>query len=434
MDNKGTTPQLRPTTREIALLRVEVVEGSDRGQQITQADVIAVGTAAGNTLVTTDATISRFHMEASISPKGIAITDLGSTNGTHVGNVRIDLAIVAPGTLVKIGNTTLRVDDGGRSAVVEDGRVRDLVGMRSCAPQLHRLFAQIERIAPTSSSVLIVGESGTGKERAAEALHALSPRRDQPFVTIDCGSLSSSLLASELFGHEKGAFTGADRQHVGAFERAAGGTVFLDEIGELPPADQAAMLGVLERKRFRRVGGRAEIALEARVLAATNRDLRGAVNQGRFRNDLYHRLAVVVLRIPPLRERPMDVPVLVELLARQLGATGEIDQLFGVETITRWQQQSWPGNVRELRNAVEAALVIGVDTLDPAGSEINDDLGPPSFDPYRLARARVLDTFEREYLTRLMAAAGGNVTHAARLGSMDRTYLIDLLRRNKIAR
>jgi DNA-binding NtrC family response regulator len=309
--------------------------------------------------------------------------------------------------------------------------------MLAVSPQMLRLFADIERIAATPTSVLIVGESGTGKERVAQALHARSARAASPLVTIDCGALSSSLLASELFGHERGAFTGADRQHKGAFERAEDGTVFLDEIGELPAADQSSLLGVLERRRFRRVGGSAELDLEARVIAATNRDLRAEVNTGRFRQDLYHRLAVVVLRLAPLRERRDDIPLLVEHFARELGAAGPVEDLFGADQLARWQKHPWPGNVRELRNAVEAALVVGpqpyadapAPPLGPAtlaGSGAADEPLPP----YKDQRAAVVRDFERAYLVRLMAQAAGNVSQAARIAKMDRSHLIDLLHRH----
>jgi DNA-binding NtrC family response regulator len=281
---------------------------------------------------------------------------------------------------------------------------------------------------------LIVGESGTGKERVAEALHTLSGRAGQPLVTIDCGALSSALLASELFGHEKGAFTGADRVHTGAFERAGVGTVFLDEIGELPASDQVSLLGVLERRRFRRVGGSQELELGARVIAATNRDLRAEVNNGRFRHDLYHRLAVVVLRLPPLRERREDITPLVEHFARELGATGPVEQVFGAETIQRWLKHPWPGNVRELRNAVEASLVVGPNAhFEHFGSDAppaapNDPDAP--LGNYKDARAVVVRDFERTYLTRLLAEANGNVSQAARIAKMDRSHLIDLLQRH----
>jgi DNA-binding NtrC family response regulator len=220
--------------------------------------------------------------------------------------------------------------------------------------------------------------------------------------------------------------------HQGAFERAGNGTVFLDEIGELPAADQSALLGVLERRRFRRVGGTAEIEFGARVVAATNRDLRAEVNNGRFRHDLYHRLAVVVLRLLPLRERREDIPLLVEHFARELGASEPIAQLFGAEQLARWDRHPWPGNVRELRNAVEAALVVGPSPLtgEVQALPLSDaDPGAP-LPPYKDARAGVVSEFERTYLTRLMADANGNVSQAARKAKMDRSHLIDLLHRH----
>jgi DNA-binding NtrC family response regulator len=285
-----------------------------------------------------------------------------------------------------------------------------------------KLLADVDRVGPTASSVLIVGESGTGKERVAAALHEVSGRAGS-LVTIDCGALPSNLLASELFGHERGSFTGADRTHIGAFERAGGGTVFLDEIGELPQADQATLLGVLERRRFRRVGGSADVTLGARVIAATNRDLRAEVNHGRFRHDLYHRLAVVVLRIPPLRERPEDIAPLVEHFARQLGVGGSIEAAFGVEQLARWRRRTWTGNARELRNAVEAAIVAG-----PEADVLELATDAPA--PYKDARAAQLTSFERTYLADIMDRAQGNVSKAARIARMDRSYLIELLQRH----
>jgi DNA-binding NtrC family response regulator len=408
----------------VTSLRIEVVDGPDRGKHAVATDTaIAVGTAPDNQLAVSDFTVSRYHLEASVRPGGIAIADLGSTNGTYVGAVRIERALVPAGTTVRLGATTIRFDDAVRTPVAAPASGQ-LAGMIAASPLMLRLFADVERIATTSASVLVVGESGTGKERVAEALHLRSGRTG-PLVTIDCGALSSNLLSSELFGHERGAFTGAERQHAGAFERVGTGTVFLDEIGELPPADQVALLGVLERRRFRRVGGTTELELAGRVVAATNRDLRAEVNSGRFRHDLYHRLAVVVLRLPPLRDRPEDVPLLVERFARELGVEGEIEDAFGSEQLSRWQHHPWPGNVRELRNAVESALIIGRGPVEPEAVDA-------PLAGYREARAAQVGAFERAYLTRLMREAEGNVSRAARIARMDRSHLIDLLRRHGI--
>jgi len=415
----------------VSTMRVEVVDGPDRGANATSTETLAVGTAKDNALALGDFTVSRYHLEASAHPGGILISDLGSTNGTYVGSVRVERAIVPPGTLVTLGGSTIRFDDAVRRTVQTTDQVSNYAGMIAKSPAMLRLFADIARIAATPTSVLIVGESGTGKERVAEALHTASGRAAEPLVTIDCGALTSALLASELFGHERGAFTGADRSHAGAFERAAAGTVFLDEIGELPAADQVSLLGVLERRRFRRVGGSQELDVNARVVAATNRDLRAEVNNGRFRHDLYHRLAVVVLRLPPLRERREDILPLVEHFARELGSAEPLEAAFGAETLARWQRHPWPGNVRELRNAVEAALVVGPGAytempLTGAANAENVLL------PYKDARAAIVGDFERDYLTRLLAESKGNVSAAARTAKMDRSHLIHLPHRHRL--
>jgi DNA-binding NtrC family response regulator len=425
--------QLSPRTGEhvVSTLRVEVVDGPDRGKHVVGGDVVSVGTARDNALAIADFTVSRYHLEVSVRPTGILVTDLGSTNGTYIGGVRIERAIVPPGTLLSLGGTKIRFDDAVRRTIPGpvDGAPHTLAGMIARSPAMLRLFADVERVAATPTSVLIVGESGTGKERVAEAIHARSARAGAPLVTIDCGALSSGLLASELFGHEKGAFTGADRTHKGAFERANGGTVFLDEIGELPAADQSALLGVLERRRFRRVGGTTEVELDTRVIAATNRDLRAEVNSGRFRHDLYHRLAVVVLRLAPLRDRRDDIPVLVEHFARELGAAGPIEAVFGGDQLAAWLKHPWPGNVRELRNAVESTLVVGP---QPLTGELPAEgaSAPPAILPYKDHRASVVREFEHGYLVRLLALAAGNVSQAARIAKMDRSHLIDLLPRH----
>jgi DNA-binding NtrC family response regulator len=419
----------RAAEQVVTTLRVDVIDGPDRGKNATGDDKLAVGTARDNALVVSDFTVSRYHLELAVRPNGVLVTDLGSTNGSYVGAVRIERAVVPTGTPIKLGGTTIRFSDAERRTVELDDSAHELSGMLARTPQMLRLFSDIERIAATPTSVLVVGESGTGKERVAEALHARSPRAKDPFITIDCGALQSSLISSELFGHERGAFTGADRTHQGAFERAEAGTVFLDEIGELPPNDQVALLGVLERRRFRRVGGTQEIELGARVIAATNRELRTEVNAGRFRADLYHRLAVVVLRLPPLRERREDIALLIEHFSRELGADGPIEQVFGQEAIARWQRHPWPGNVRELRNAVEAAIVVGAQMSGELPA-VQGEGGEAPLPPYKDARAQVVGDFERTYLTRLMADAQGNVSRAARAARMDRSHLIDLLHRH----
>src|SRR5688572_13229801 len=304
---------------------------------------------------------------------------------------------------------------------------------------MRRLMAQVERAAKTEAAVHVVGESGTGKELIARALHELGPRADRPFVTVDCGALSPTLVASELFGHEKGAFTGADRQHIGAFERADGGTLFLDEIGELPASLQSNLLGVLERRKLRRLGGRTDIAVDIRIVSATNRDLRSEVNRGAFRLDLYYRIAVVVLSNPPLRERPDDVALLVEHFLRDIGHVGLVESLFSQEAMKNLEAHYWPGNVRELRNLVEATVAMGEPPrlepmIEEAARSSNDPIGGLLGQPYGAARGALLEQFEKRYLADLVERTGGNVSRAAREARMDRSHLIDLLRRHGLGK
>ncbi len=419
----------------LGTLRVEVTAGPALGLATTlDADQVSIGSAKGNGLVVGDPTVSRFHLELMRDGGDILVSDLGSTNGTYVGGVRIERARVAPGTVLRLGNTELHLAHGADTEVPILGEER-LAGVRGKSAQMQRLMLQLERVAQGAASVLLIGESGTGKEVTARAIHERSPRAAGPFVTVDCGAIPPTLLSSELFGHERGAFTGADRQHVGAFERAAGGTLLLDEIGELPAEVQATLLGVLERKRFRRVGGQHELSADARVIAATHRDLRAGVNGGTFRLDLYYRLAVVVLRLPPLRERAEDIPLLVDHFVRELGYVGSGLELLGAETMAMLQRQSWLGNVRELRNSVEAILLMGESHELGAGLGAAPGAGLGEVDlslPYKEARAEVTRTFEARYLRNLLDRAEGNVSRAARIAQMDRSHLIELLRRHQI--
>jgi DNA-binding NtrC family response regulator len=264
----------------------------------------------------------------------------------------------------------------------------------------------------------------------ARAIHDLGPRRDKPFEVVDCGSLLPTLVASELYGHERGAFTGAERRHLGAFERAHGGTLFLDEIGELPLDVQPTLLGVLERGRLRRLGGDHEVAVDVRVVSATHRDLRAATNQGSFRADLYFRLAVARIVVPPLRDRPHDIEPLVRHFVQE--ATGAGSMLpVDAATMDALLHHRWSGNVRELRNAVASLLALGHMSLDEGSLPANMDAALEStLKPYAQARAEMLSRFERRYLHDLMDRARGNASEAARQARMDRSYLLSLLRRH----
>ncbi|MFZ5889521.1 MAG: sigma 54-interacting transcriptional regulator [Myxococcota bacterium] len=418
----------------VKTLRVEVLKGPDRGRTIeTDEETLSIGTADGNALQLEDATVSRFHLELARGPEGIVVTDLGSSNGTFVGSARIDRGVIPAGTELVIGHTRLVAREGSGAAVelYAEGELDELKGGTEI---MRRLMVQVSTAARSSAPVLVFGESGTGKEVVARALHDHSARAAGPFVTLDCGSLAPNLVASELFGHERGAFTGAERQHIGAFERADKGTLFLDEIGELPPELQPQLLGALERRRFRRVGGRQEVAVDVRIVGATNRDLRADVNKGAFRLDLYYRLAVVVLRIPPLRERSADIPLLVEHFLREAGYAGSVDTIISPENLASLVAHRWPGNVRELRNWVEATLAMGESPeLTASEAPPADDEGSKLLElPYKDARRILLDQFEKRYLKHIIEASRGNVAMAARRAQMDRTYLIKLIQRHAL--
>jgi DNA-binding NtrC family response regulator len=293
---------------------------------------------------------------------------------------------------------------------------------------LFQVCRAAQRLAKSDVSVLVQGETGTGKELVSRALHDLGPRAGKPYVIVDVGALAPTLVASQLFGHERGAFTGAEARHVGAFEQANGGSILLDEIGELPASVQPALLGVLERRTFRRLGGKEEIRVDVRVIAATHRDLRAEVRRGAFRDDLYFRMAAARIHIPPLRERPEDIAPLVEHFARQIA--GEEGVAAAGPLLATLGFQPWPGNVRQLRNVVEGALTAGASALD--GGSLGDPAPSEAVLPYRTARDAALGAFERAYLSSLMESAGGNAAAAARLARMDRSYLLSLLRKLQI--
>jgi DNA-binding NtrC family response regulator len=428
-----TTPHGSPGL-PIQALCVTVLDGPDAGRSHRATnDTLTIGTADGNDLVLTDDSVSRYHVELARGRLGVRITDCGSTNGTIVGGITVTTGEAPAGTVLQLGRTKLKVTDGDE-VTVELHRESSLAGLVGASPAMRRLMSEVKRAANSDVSVLVVGESGTGKELVARALHDLGPRAARPFVAVDCGAIAPSLVASELFGHERGAFTGADQQHVGAFERAHGGTLFLDEIGELPLALQANLLGALERRKLRRLGGRTDVPIDVRVVSATNRDVRGDVNSGAFRLDLYYRLAVVTLRLPPLRERTQDIELLVEHFLRDAGRDGPIDDVISPSTMRSLTSHHWPGNVRELRNLIEATLAMGeppaLAAVEP--SDPSDPIGSLLDLPYRAAREQLLHGFEARYLKALLDRANGNVSRAAREAQMNRSHLLEMLQRHRL--
>jgi DNA-binding NtrC family response regulator len=301
-----------------------------------------------------------------------------------------------------------------------------LAGMLGRSPVMRRLFADLDRVAATDATVLITGETGVGKERVAEAIHERSARSAGPFVVLDCGAVPPQLFEAQLFGHEQGAFTDAKKAAPGVFELAEGGTVFLDEIGELPLELQSRLLRVVETRTVRRLGGQRTRELDVRVLAATNRDLAAEVNRHTFRSDLYYRLSVVEVYVPPLRERPEDVELLVEHFRADIDPKGRGS--LPPDFLAWARSHPWPGNVRQLRNAVERALTLGPSMSvppPPPGTTSPIDLGVP----FREAKQRVVDDFDRRYITALLAKHQGNVSAAARAAGLDRMSIYKAIQR-----
>lgn len=390
-----------------------------------------IGSAAHADIVVGDVTVSRLHAELEPRRDGLWIRDVGSRNGTHVEGVQVVNARVPEAGVFRLGAVVFKVNAAPVERNVElwaEERFGPLLG-RSTA--MRELFATIARIASMDSTVLIQGESGTGKELVARALHEASPRASQPLVVVDCAALSEQFLQAELFGHARGAFTGAHIARAGAIEAAAGGTVFLDEIGELPLSMQPNLLRVLESRTVRRLGETNHRSVAARFVSATHRDLRAMVNAGAFREDLYFRLAVLPITIPPLRDRMEDIALLLEQFLPDL-AGSQRDELLA-ELLDR----PWLGNVRELRNFVERAVAFGTrQALVMSPPSVAPETAT-SGSPEAAALERALqkpfrefrDDVEREYVQRLLRIHGGNATAAAQAAGIDRTYIYRLIRK-----
>ena len=314
-----------------------------------------------------------------------------------------------------------------RKVLKRDYHFRDLI---SKSPAMQAVFDLARMAARSNSTILVLGESGTGKELLARAIHAESPRSQAPFVAVSCAALTETLLESELFGHEKGAFTGAAVRRKGKFEMAQGGTLFLDEIGDISSKLQLDLLRVLEDRHFFRVGGSESIQVDVRIIAATNRDLPKAVADGSFREDLFYRLNVIPVHLPPLRERLEDLPLLVEHFLEQLGAemNRHVDEVSG-EAMALLMSHSWPGNVRELRNVLERAVVVTSGTVIEAADLGMRRLPADALDPGALAS---LDDVEKHHIARVLQEAGGNISQAARTLGIDRATLYNKMRKYQL--
>jgi len=433
---QDVTSRVAPAhTMRIWSVVLAVIDGPSRGARAAVGSEIArIGTADGNDLVLADRTVSRFHCELLVRGNTILIRDCGSTNGTLIDGVRVREAEIPPGTLVRIGGSAFRVELGDEPAFVEVSSRTQFGELVGASVEMRRIYAILERLALTDATVLVQGETGTGKDVLARSLHAASPRAAQPFIAVDCGAIPEHLVESELFGHVRGAFTGATSDRKGVFEEADGGTLFLDEIGEMPVALQPKLLRAIESRSIRRVGGGSARTVNVRIIAATNRSLASSINEGSFREDLYYRLAVVELRLPPLRARRDDIPVLATHFFRKFA--GEQVVLPG-ELMAVLVGRGWPGNVRELKNYIERSVSLG--TYLPRSADASSMLIPPATGapvppgtiesyvalhlPLKEARHAWTKSFELVYVRAMLKMVGGNVTRAAERAGVSRRFL-----------
>jgi DNA-binding NtrC family response regulator len=436
------TAEASPLAASSVAVKLVVVDGADEGLEVPVDGAVEIGTDDACRLLLHDPLVSRRHLAVSHAGGRIVVRDLRSRNGTFLGDAKISEAEVPLGAVLRIGGTSVAVQARYHLREVAPSKARSFGDLVGESVAMREVFAVLERVAPTNVTVLIEGESGTGKELAARSIHRAS-LRSGPYVVFDCGAVPGELAESELFGHRKGAFSGAIERRQGAFQRAHGGTICLDEIGELPLDLQPKLLRVLETGEVRPIGEDAPQPVDVRVVAATNRDLHAEVARGRFRSDLFYRLEVVRVRLPPLRQRPEDVPGLVAHLLNGKLLPG--DAIEG-EPLARLAGYSWPGNVRELRNTLARAVTLArapggpppafgslVFNLGPAASTPStlggDFPGVASRVPYKEAKNQLLLSFDRAYLAALMERAGGNVSRAAQAAGLSRKHLYDLMKR-----
>ncbi|PIE65491.1 MAG: Fis family transcriptional regulator [Deltaproteobacteria bacterium] len=426
-------------------------------EYIFDQPAVTVGAMDDNDVVVDDDTVSRYHCRVFQDGDTYLIQDLGSTNGTFVNRVRVREAFLKPGCTVTVGKTDIRFQTLDERVEIQPTD-RDAFGrVVGKSLRMREIFGILEKISPTGVTVVIEGETGTGKEVVARAIHEASHRDDNPFVVFDCGAVPENLIESELFGHEKGSFTGAIMARQGLFEVAQGGTIFLDELGELSLELQPKLLRALEQREIRRVGSNKPIKIDVRVIAATNRNLAEEVKAGRFREDLFYRLSVVRLILPPLRERKEDIPLLTRhILARALfnrDADGH-RRVKGVarDSLDAMMGYHWPGNVRELVNVVERACAysdgeyitledlpeqvsgIGIVRRRPSPEALtNRDKIEQAIDkPFKEAKEQWVSSFERDYIINLLKRNSFNISHAAREADIDRKYFRKLMRKYDI--
>ncbi|MFK7984758.1 MAG: sigma 54-interacting transcriptional regulator [Sandaracinaceae bacterium] len=438
----------RATKRKLRRTKLAVLDGPDKGTDLTiERERVTIGRSVICDLTLNDKAVSGTHVEVEAQETGFLLRDLGSTNGTFIGDLRVKEVWIKPGTVVRVGQSRIEFLPDKGTVDIELSQEESFHNIIGRSVRMREIFATLGKIAPTDLTVLVRGQTGTGKELIARAVHTASKRDDGPLVVQDCSAIPKDLIESTLFGHERGAFTGATDRHRGSFEQADGGTIFLDEIGELDLNLQPKLLRVLENREIKRVGGDRQIPVNVRVVAATNRDLRAMVNEGTFREDLYYRLSVVGIELPPLSARPDDIPLLVEHflsdVSRRRFPDGEATLTVAPDAMRRMQAYAWPGNIRELKNTVErgGSLCDGTELTvadvmpghrrvpvpalggGSAAQFVADEV------EFKEAKQLILDKFEAAYLRELLEKHSGNITRSAKAAGLTRYHLRELAKK-----
>jgi DNA-binding NtrC family response regulator len=377
-------------------------------------ETVSVGRSTSANLVVSDPHVSALHCELRATARGVLLRDLGSTNGTRIGGVSVSEVWLEQPAKIRVGDCELSFEPASKPELATTSTETGFGALIGAAPAMRRLYEVLKAVAPTELSVLISAETGSGKELVAQALHAESPRRGGPFVVVDCGALPSALAESILFGHEKGSFTGAFERKAGAFAEANGGTIFLDELGELPEEVQPKLLRAAAERTVKRVGGSRYEPVDVRIVAATRRDLRREMNAKRFREDLYFRLAQVRIELPPLRERLEDIPALTLRACERMGNAAVSPRVLRLIQ-SRFGNYDWPGNVRELMNVASVLSAIG----EQSASDLIEHVLPlegthekPATDAAGFVQAK--RQFEEQYFRRLLELTEGNISEIAR--------------------
>jgi DNA-binding NtrC family response regulator len=448
----------RPTAVHLRMCKL-VLERDDGtpAEYIFDQPTVAIGGMEDNDIVIADDTVSRYHCRIEQEETGYTVRDLDSTNGTFVNRVRVREAFLKPGCQLTVGKSELRFETLDERVEIQPANRDNLGRIVGKSLRMREIFGVLEKIGPTGATVIIEGETGTGKEVVARTIHEASRRADKPFVVFDCGAVPANLIESELFGHEKGSFTGAIMARQGLFETAQGGSIFLDELGELSLDLQPKLLRALEQREIRRVGSNKSIKIDVRVVAATNRNLHEEVKAGRFREDLYYRLSVVRVILPPLRDRMEDIPLLVKHFLHRgnfnRDAAGNV-QVKGVsrDALDCLVNYHWPGNVRELLNVVERACAYSdgdyvqaedlpehisgiriVRRKRPVDTTAKNKVEKELEKPFKEAKEAWISNFEKDYVLALLRKNSYNISHASREADIDRKYFRKLMKKYEIA-